>query len=101
MTQPDGTTETVRVRQNTVSEAVGRGLVNYKYRLTDNTAFEDTLLIEAGSDNKYYQNDIGLSVSMTKKVALKLGYQLRYNSDVQPGTQSTDSLVTTNLLYNF
>jgi len=101
VTQPDGTTETVRVRQNTVSEAVGRGLVNYKYRLTDNTAFEDTLLIEAGSDNKYYQNDIGLSVSMTKKVALKLGYQLRYNSDVQPGTQSTDSLVTTNLLYNF
>ncbi|WP_109127056.1 DUF481 domain-containing protein [Dyella sp. C11] len=101
--QPDGTTatETVRVRQNTVSEAVGRGLVNYKYRLTDNTAFEDTLLIEAGADNKYYQNDIGLSVSMTKKVALKLGYQVRYNSDVQPGTQSTDSLVTTNLLYNF
>ena len=99
--QPDGTTETVRVRQNTIGEAVGRGLVNYKYRLTDNTAFEDTLLIEAGSDNKYYQNDIGLSVSMTTKVALKLGYQLRYNSDVQPGTQSTDSLVTTNLLYNF
>lgn len=101
--QPDGTTttETVRVRQNTVSEAVGRGLINYKYRLTDNTAFEDTLLIEAGSDNKYYQNDIGLSVSMTKKMALKLGYQVRYNSDVQPGTQSTDSLVTTNLVYNF
>jgi len=103
VTNPDGTpgTETVRVRQNTVGEAVGRGLVNYKYRLTDNTSFEDTLLIEAGSDNKYYQNDIGLSVSMTKKMALKLGYQVRYNSDVQPGTQSTDSLVTTNLQYNF
>ncbi|MDR3444045.1 MULTISPECIES: DUF481 domain-containing protein [unclassified Dyella] len=101
VTQPDGTTATVRVHQDSISEAVGRGLVNYKYRLTDNTALEDTLLIEAGSDNKYYQNDIGLSVSMTRKVALKLGYQVRYNSDVQPGTQSTDSLVTTNLLYNF
>lgn len=101
VTQPDGTTATVKVHQDSISEAVGRGLVNYKYRLTDNTALEDTLLIEAGSDNKYYQNDIGLSVSMTRKVALKLGYQVRYNSDVQPGTQSTDSLVTTNLLYNF
>jgi len=103
VTQPDGTTTTTteKVRQNTVSEAVGRGLINYKYRLTSNTALEDTLLIEAGSDNKYYQNDIGLAVSMTKKMALKLGYQLRYNSDVQPGTQSTDSLVTTNLVYNF
>ncbi|QNK03363.1 DUF481 domain-containing protein [Dyella telluris] len=103
VTQPDGTTttSTVKVRQDTVGEAVGRGLINYKYRITDNTALEDTLLIEAGSDNKYYQNDIGLAVSMTKKMALKLGYQVRYNSDVQPGTQSTDSLVTTNLVYNF
>jgi putative salt-induced outer membrane protein len=89
------------VRQDTQSELVGRGLINYKYRLTDNTALEDTLLLEAGSKNKYYQNDIGLSVSMTRKMALKLGYQVRYNSDVQPGTQSTDTLLTTNLVYNF
>ncbi|MGN6092181.1 MAG: DUF481 domain-containing protein [Luteibacter jiangsuensis] len=83
------------------SEVVGRGLVNAKYRLTDNTALEDTLLVEAGSKNQYYQNDIGLSVSMTKKMALKVGYQIRYNSDTQPGTQSTDKLTTTNLVYNF
>ena len=89
------------VRQNTQSEVVGRGLINYKYRLTDNTALEDTLLLEAGSKNKYYQNDIGLSVSMTRKMALKLGYQVRYNSDVQPGTENTDTLLTTNLVYNF
>jgi putative salt-induced outer membrane protein len=93
--------ETVEVRQPTESEAVGRGLVNFKYRLTDNTAFEDTLLIEAGSKNKYYQNDAGLSVSMTKKMALKFGFQVRYNSNTQPGTQSTDTLTTTNLVYNF
>ncbi|WP_114241837.1 YdiY family protein [Dyella sp. C9] len=98
---PDGTTGTVKVPQNTQSEVVGRGLINYKYRLTSNTALEDTLLMEAGSKNKYYQNDIGVSVSMTRKMALKLGYQVRYNSDVQPGTDSTDTLLTTNLVYNF
>ncbi|MEI7035274.1 DUF481 domain-containing protein [Fulvimonas yonginensis] len=97
--QVDGAQTTVR--QPTESEAVGRGLINYKYRLTDNTAFEDTLLIEAGSKNKYYQNDAGLSVSMTKKMALKFGFQARYNSDVQPGRQTTDTLTTTNLVYNF
>ena len=90
-----------RVRQPTQSEGVARGLINYKYRLTDNAAFEDTLLVEAGSKNKYYQNDAGLSVSMTKKMALKLGFQVRYNSDTQPGTRSTDTLTTTNLVYNF
>jgi putative salt-induced outer membrane protein len=90
-----------KVRQDTQSEGVARGLINYKYRLTENTTFEDTFLMEAGSKNKYYQNDIGLSVSMTKKLALKLGYQLRYNSNVQPGTKKTDTLTTTNLVYNF
>lgn len=83
------------------SEVVARGLINGKYRLTDNTALEDTLLVEAGTKNKYYQNDIGVSVSMTKKMALKVGYQVRYNSDTQPGTVSTDKLMTTNLVYNF
>jgi putative salt-induced outer membrane protein len=82
-------------------EVVARSLINGKYRLTENTALEDTLLVEAGSKNQYYQNDIGLSVSMTKKMALKLGYQIRYNSDTQPGTVSTDKLMTTNLVYNF
>jgi putative salt-induced outer membrane protein len=96
-----GAAVSVPYTPNTEGEVVGRSLINGKYRLTENTALEDTLLIEAGSKNQYYQNDIGLSVSMTKKMALKLGYQIRYNSDIQPGTVSTDKLMTTNLVYNF
>jgi putative salt-induced outer membrane protein len=82
-------------------EAVARGLVNYKLRLTDNTSFEDTFLTEAGSKNTYLQNDAGLAVSMTKKLALKVGFQVRRNSDVLPGIKKTDTLTTTNLVYNF
>jgi putative salt-induced outer membrane protein len=82
-------------------EAIGRGLVNYKHRLTDNTSFEDTLLAEAGAQNKFYQNDAGVAVSMTKALALKVGYQTRYNSNITPGTQHVDQLFTTNLVYNF
>ena len=99
VTLPDGSI--VRTRQDSESEPVARGLINLKYRLTGNTALEDTLLMEAGTKNKYYQNDIGLSVSMTKKLAVKLGYQVRYNSDVQVGIKNTDTLATTNLVYNF
>ena len=47
------------------------------------------------------QNDAGLQVAMSKKLALKIGYQVRHNSDVGPGVESTDQLVTTNLVYNF
>ena len=82
-------------------QVVGRGLVSFKHKITDNTAFENTLLVEAGSDNTFLQNDAGLAVSMNSKLALKLGYQVRHNSDVSPGTDKTDQLVTTNLVYNF
>jgi putative salt-induced outer membrane protein len=88
-------------RQPTQGEVVARGLVNYKFKITDNTAFEDTFLMEAGSKNTYLQNDAGLAVSMTKKMALKVGFQVRHNSDVQPGVKKLDTLTTTNLVYSF
>ncbi len=74
--------------------------MNYKYRLTDNTSFEDTFLTEAGSKNTYLQNDTGLAVSMTKKLAIKVGFQLRHNTVVLPGIRKTDTLATTNIVYN-
>ncbi|GEM_PF-88106 len=83
------------------SEAVGRGLVAYKQKLTANTAFEDTFLVEAGSANTFYQNDANLAVSMNSRLALKLGYQVRRNSEVSDGVKKTDQQLTTNLVYNF
>ena len=91
----------VTQHQPTEAEAVARGLINYKFKLSANTAFENTFLTEAGSKNTYMQNDAGLAVSMTKKLALKVGFQVRYNSDVQPGVKKTDTLTTTNFVYSF
>ena len=91
----------VQQRQPVESEAVARGLINYKYRFSANTSFEDTFLTEAGSKSTYMQNDAGLAVSMTSKLALKVGFQVRHNSNVLPGIKKTDTLTTTNLVYNF
>ncbi|MBL8297134.1 MAG: DUF481 domain-containing protein [Rhodanobacteraceae bacterium] len=85
----------------TESDIVGRGLVTYRHRLSENTTFENIFLVEAGADNKFYQNDAGLVVNMNKTLALKLGYQVRHNTDVAPGIKKTDQLMTTNLVYNF
>ncbi len=87
--------------RETESDIVGRGLISFKHRFNENTGFENTLLVEAGSDNTFYQNDSGLVVNMNKTLALKLGYQIRHNTDVSPGTKKTDQLMTTNLVYNF
>lgn len=83
------------------SEVVGRGLIAYKHAFTDTTSFVDTFLVEAGGDNTFMQNDAGLQVAINKSFALKVGYQIRNNSDVAPGTKKTDQLITTNLVYNF
>jgi len=47
------------------------------------------------------QNDAGLSVTMTSKLALKVALQIRHHSNVLPGVKRTDTLTTTNLVYNF
>lgn len=80
---------------------VGRGLMAFKHNFSETTAFENILLVEAGSGNTFMQNDAGLAVSMNSKLALKVGYQVRRNSDVSPSTDKTDQMVTTNLVYKF
>ncbi|MGH8216833.1 MAG: DUF481 domain-containing protein [Rhodanobacteraceae bacterium] len=90
-----------QVKPPAENEAIGRGLVNYKLALTDSASLQETFLVEAGSQNRYYQNDIGVAVAMTKTLALKIAYENRYNSSIVPGTRHMDSLFTTNLVYNF
>lgn len=97
-TTPPVTTTVTPPVQN---EAIGRGLVNYKLALTDSVSLQETFLAEIGSENKYYQNDIGLAVAMTRTLGLKIAYEHRYNSNIVPGTKHMDTLFTTNLVYSF
>lgn len=83
------------------SELIGRGLLEYKHQLTGSTMLYDTLLIESGKDNTFVSNDLGLSVAINEKFALKAGFELRHNTDVGPGIEKTDKLTKLNLVYNF
>ena len=89
------------VKPPSENEAIGRALINYKLALTDSASLQETFLAEVGSKNKYYQNDIGVAVAMTRTLALKVAYENRYNSNIVPGTKHMDSLFTTNLVYSF
>jgi putative salt-induced outer membrane protein len=91
----------VRTSFDSQSEIVARSLIAYKHSFTENTSFVNTFLVEAGSDNTFLQNDAGLAVSISKAFALKIGYELRHNSDVAAGIKQNDQLMTTNLVYNF
>lgn len=86
---------------DTESDLIGRALVNFQQRLTENTTLGNVLLVEAGDDNTFAQNDLGVQVSMNSRMALKAGLQARYNSENAPGIKSTDLLTTINLVYSF
>ena len=40
-----------------------------------------------------------MAVGITGALALRLGYQVRHNTDVLPGIEKTDTLTTVGLLY--
>jgi putative salt-induced outer membrane protein len=76
-----------------------RGDLGLDHQLTDTTKIVERFLVEAGSDNTYLQNDLGLEVTISGALALRLGYQVRHNSDVLPGIEKTDTLATVGLIY--
>jgi putative salt-induced outer membrane protein len=81
------------------SEAVFRGTLDYDHKLTATSSLIDKLVVEAGADNTFVQNDIALQVKMTNVLALAVGYSVRHNTDPPVGFEKTDTLTTINLVY--
>jgi putative salt-induced outer membrane protein len=79
-------------------EAVFRGTLDYDHKLTATSSLIDKLVVEAGSDNTFAQNDIALQVKMTNVLALAVGYSVRHNTDPPVGFEKTDTLTTVNLV---
>lgn len=94
-----------RSREDGRSEegAIVRTRLELGHQLTANTRLQNTLLVEAGNDNTFAQNDLGLAVAMNESLALKAGLQTRHNTDVdeEAGVKKTDTLTTLNLVYSF
>ena len=80
---------------------IGRGAVNFEHKLTGTTLIYDRFLVESGSDNTFVQNALGLEVKINDTFALGLDYAVRHNTDVLPGTEKTDQVLTANLVYSY
>lgn len=73
----------------------------YKQQLTDNTTFFFNAQLKAGDDNTYSEIEATLRVSMTKSLALNLGYLVKNNSNVPIDTEETDTLTSVSISYKF
>jgi putative salt-induced outer membrane protein len=89
-----------RINGEEDSEPVATLGSNFEHSFTENTKITNKFLAEAGSDNTSVTDDIALAVNMTDTLALAVGLGVRYNSDPPPLAESTDTLLTVNLVYN-
>jgi putative salt-induced outer membrane protein YdiY len=89
-----------RIEGPSDSGMVGTLSSDFEHAFTETTKLTNKLLTEFGGENTAVANDIALQVSMTQSFALAVGFGIRYNSDPPPLSESTDTLITINLVYN-
>jgi len=92
---------TARYLQPSENSVIGTLGVNYSQALTKTTTLSDIVLVNSGSINTLATNTLALTVKMSTKLALSLGYNLQDNTSPPPGLKKVDTLETVNLVYAF
>lgn len=81
------------------SSVTGVAGVEFSHQLTEATRLFDKFGGEFASGNNFLQNEIGIAVKMSDRMALSLAYAVRHNTDPPAGFKKTDTLSTVNLVY--
>ena len=97
---PDGVV-TSRVLHDAMGEVIGTAGVDFSQAFTKTTVLTNKFLMEAGSDNTLLHDEIALTVKMSNKLALSVGYAVTDNTN-PPGTlKKLDTIATVNLVFSF
>lgn len=83
------------------NEVVARLYGDYEYTVSDNALFSQTLLIEPGPENTFTESVTAFKVGFAEKLALKLSFTAKNNSDSPAGTTSTDTISAASVVYSF
>lgn len=86
---------------DTETELIGRAAADYRLKISDNAELTNESLVETGSSNTFFENELSLTVAINDSISLKTGLSVRHNTNVEPGRDKTDYLSTVNLVYSF
>jgi putative salt-induced outer membrane protein len=87
--------------ESTETNVIGRLSTDYAWAISDTADLTNVLLVEAGSNNTFAENELSLNVAINSRFALKLSGAVRHNTDVDADVEKTDTLTTANLVYKF
>lgn len=90
------TLDTPRDKDGSVAGTAG---LDFSHQLTATTSLFNKFGAEVTSDNNFLQNETGVAVKVSDRLALSLGYTVRHNTDPPAGFKKTDTLSTVNLVY--
>ncbi|HKL51441.1 MAG TPA: DUF481 domain-containing protein [Wenzhouxiangellaceae bacterium] len=91
----------IRDTGETETDLIARGGADYRLQISETAELTNRSLIESGSSNTFPENETALTVAINDALALKTGFLVRHNTEVEPGRESTDYLTTVNLVYSF
>jgi putative salt-induced outer membrane protein len=78
----------------------GRGAVRYKHSLTDAAAFQQLVELLANLQNSKDQrinSETSLTAPLSKHIAMKAAYLVRYDNQPEPGFKKSDRVFTTGI----
>jgi putative salt-induced outer membrane protein len=81
------------------NELAGVASLEFSHVLTATTSVFGKFGGEVTSGNNFLQNEVGVAVKMTDRMALAVAYAVRHNTDPPEGFEKTDTLATVNLVY--
>jgi putative salt-induced outer membrane protein len=88
----DGTTNT---------NAIFLGNLDYRYTISENAEFTQTLLVEMGKDNDYMESITKLKANIVGNLAVAVSYTVKNNSNPPPANEKTDTYTAISLEYKF
>jgi putative salt-induced outer membrane protein len=84
-----------------LDEVIVRGGFDYALRITENSEFNQKIIIEQGEDNRYSESTSALKARIVGNLAIVVSYVIKNNSDVPAGIVETDRFTAVSLEYGF
>lgn len=86
---------------NKDESVIARFAGNYKWTISENASFRQTVSTEVGEDNTSVRSETSLTSKINDHFAMRLSHLVTRDSEVPAGTHNTDQETSVSLVYTF
>jgi putative salt-induced outer membrane protein len=96
-----GAKQSALINGTDLDESIVRGGLDYLVHISENSEFNQKVLLEQGNDNRYTEFTSALKARIVGNLAIVLSFVIKDNSDVPVGIENTDRFTAISLEYAF